>query len=119
MYRSADGQSVWLFHSKDGVVELRNRDSDGDTLATFADPAEAFDDPIAYPATEADIKDFDEWSVIKRPVILSVAFGEGGLDRSIVDMVEVPGSGEDELRIVENGGDCRTPIADLVGSIGA
>lgn len=78
VYRPAGGQSVWLYHSGSGAVELR--DSDGDTLATFNDPEDVFSDLTAYLATENDIEDFEEWSVVKRPVIPTVAFGEGGLD---------------------------------------
>lgn len=110
VYRPAGGQSVWLYHEDENAVELQ--DSSGETLAMFDDPEDAFEDPTEFPATEADVEDFDEWSVIKRPVIPTVAFGDGGLDREMVDVIAVDGEGE--LRVLEDGGETRTPIGDLV-----
>lgn len=40
------------------VVELR--DSSGETLVEFDDPADVFSDPAAYPATEDDIENFGD-----------------------------------------------------------
>lgn len=115
VYRPTGGQSVWLYHEDEDSVELRN--SDGETLATFADPTDVFTDPRAYPATEADSTDFDEWSIVKRPLIPSVAFGEGGLDREMVDVIEVADDGT--LHVLTDGGDTQVPINDLVDEKGS
>lgn len=48
--------------------------------------------------------------MIKRPVIPTVAFGEGSLDRSMVDVIAVTGDG---LEILEDGGETRIPLGEL------
>lgn len=58
-------QRVWLF--VDGEYQLRN--TDGDVLATFDDPADISQDADAYPRAETEITDFDEWTEIKEPFI--------------------------------------------------
>ena len=83
-------------------------DSSDETLAWFDDPEDIFEDADAYPRTEDEIEDFETWTEIKRPVIPTVAFGESGLDRDMVDMIEVPGEGP--LAVVKDGGrrECRS-----------
>lgn len=103
------GQSVWLYHEDEDSVELQ--DSDSKTLAMFNDSEDVMTDPTAYPAAEADIENFDEWSVVKQPVIPTVMFGEGGLDREMVDMIAI---GDESLVVLEDGGETRTPIGELV-----
>lgn len=111
VYRRRDGgQSVWLQHDT-GEVELWT--SDGETLATFDEPADVFEDVDAYPATEDEISNFDEWTEISRPVIPAVAFGEDGLDRDRVDVIEVG----DDLQAVEDGGRTKTPIRQLLDDV--
>ena len=90
VYRPAGGQSVWLYHEDTGTIELR--DSDGETLAEFDDPEDIFDDPTAYPTTEKDITDFDEWTTIKRHALPS------RIDRDMVDVLTVT---DDGLEVLE------------------
>ena len=107
VYRPAGGQSVWLYHQDEDAVELR--DSDDETLAWFDDPAAVFSDADAYPRMEDEIGDFSKWSEIKRPVVPPVAFGEGGLDRDMVDVIAVD---DDGLVVLEDGEEI--PLSELV-----
>lgn len=66
--------------------------------------------PTAYPATEAAIGNASEWSLIKRPIIPTMAFGEGSLDQEMIDVIEV---GDDGLVVLENGDETYTPSGDL------
>lgn len=102
VYRPAGGQSVWLRHEATGAVELQ--DSNGETLATFDSGEDVFADPTEYPATEADITDFSEWSTVKRPALPS------RIDRDMVDVIAVT---DDGLEVLEPSGD-RTPIDELL-----
>ena len=77
---------------------------DGETIATFADPEDVFDDPTAYPAIEKDISDFSEWMIINRPALPS------RIERSMVDVIAITDAG---LEVLEPSGD-RTPIAKLL-----
>lgn len=85
VYRPAGGQSVWLRHKDSGRIELR--ESTGETLATFDEPEDVFADPTAYPATEADMSDIDNWMAIKRPALPS------HIDREMVVVIAVTDNG--------------------------
>ncbi|WP_209309556.1 type IV secretion system DNA-binding domain-containing protein [Haloarcula amylovorans] len=60
-------QTVWRFDPGREAYILS--DSDGRELATFDDHEAVFKDAEAYPATEGDVDDPDEWRRVRKPVI--------------------------------------------------
>lgn len=118
VYRPAGGQTTWLYHSDTERFELVG--ADDETIATFEDPA-AIEDADAYPidegmvATENEIRDFDQWTAIKRPLVPALAFdvSMGDVpDQDMWDVIRVPSSSEDGgLEVVESTGS--VPLADL------
>lgn len=94
------------------TIELGGRDG---TIATFEAAEEILEDASAYPRTESEITDFDQWTTVKRPLVPSLAFdvemGETP-DPAMYDVVRVPsGSDDGGLEIVERGG--AIPLSEL------
>ena len=112
IYRRSGGESKWLYHQRTGTFELVGRDG---TIATFEAAEEILEDASAYPRTESEIADFDQWSTVKRPLVPSLAFdvemGDAP-DPAMYDVVRVPSGNDDGgLEIVERDG--AIPLSEL------
>jgi hypothetical protein len=103
--------TVWRREESAGTYVLA--DSDGNEHARFASLDSLYNDADAYPATESDVDDADEWRPVKDPVVPERVF-DGATPGSEAWDVVVVGSDATEpadLAVID-GGD-RVPLLEV------